>query len=66
MTPSGIEPGTFRLAAQCLNHCATISGPLSKNAKIKIHRAITSPVFYMYVNLASHTEGRKRAEGFQE
>ena len=23
MTPSGIEPGTFRFVAQYLNHCAT-------------------------------------------
>jgi hypothetical protein len=29
MTPSGIEPATFRFVAQYLNHCATISGPLS-------------------------------------
>jgi hypothetical protein len=28
MTPSGIEPATFRFVAQHLNHCATISGPL--------------------------------------
>jgi hypothetical protein len=28
MTPSGIEPPTFRFVAQYLNHCATISGTL--------------------------------------
>jgi hypothetical protein len=27
MTPSGIEPATFRFVAQYINHCATISGP---------------------------------------
>jgi hypothetical protein len=27
MTPSGIEPATFRFVAQYLNHCATTSGP---------------------------------------
>jgi hypothetical protein len=27
MTPSGIEPATFRFVAQYFNHCATISGP---------------------------------------
>jgi hypothetical protein len=28
MSPSGIEPATFRFVAQYLNHCVTISGPL--------------------------------------
>jgi len=27
MTPSGIEPGTFRFVAQHLNHCATAVPP---------------------------------------
>jgi hypothetical protein len=27
MTPSGIEPATFRFVAQYHNHCVTISGP---------------------------------------
>jgi hypothetical protein len=28
MTPSGIEPASFRFVAQYLNYCATISSPL--------------------------------------
>jgi hypothetical protein len=35
MTPSGIEPATFRFVAQYLNHCATISGPT--HVYINIH-----------------------------
>jgi hypothetical protein len=31
MTPSGIEPATFRFLAQYLNHWATIKGPLIKS-----------------------------------
>jgi hypothetical protein len=27
MTPSGLEPTTFRFVAKYLKHCATISGP---------------------------------------
>jgi hypothetical protein len=37
MTPSGIEPATFRFVAQYLNHCATISGPLLRDDDLKIH-----------------------------
>jgi NADH:ubiquinone oxidoreductase subunit E len=31
MTPSGIEPVTFRFVVQYLNHCATISGIAGAN-----------------------------------
>jgi hypothetical protein len=41
MTPSGMEPATFRFVAQYLNHCATISGPLMKNLKaLQLRREI--------------------------
>jgi hypothetical protein len=36
MTPSGIEPATFRFVAQYLNHCATISGPQIARYQIKL------------------------------
>jgi hypothetical protein len=36
MTPSGIEPATFRFVAQYLNHCATISGPRQWTYKVNI------------------------------
>jgi hypothetical protein len=37
MTPSGIEPATFRFVAQYLNHCATISDPrFSRHISIKV------------------------------
>jgi hypothetical protein len=54
MTPSGIEPATFRFVAQYLNHCATNSGPLWK--------LLVTPKFGNYlrrhvsegINLQSH------------
>jgi hypothetical protein len=40
MTPSGIEPATFRFVAQYLNHCATISGPLKPQKTLMKTRII--------------------------
>jgi hypothetical protein len=49
ITPSRIEPATFRFVAQYLNHCATISGPLPFQHRVaqfknvfKSHRTISS------------------------
>jgi hypothetical protein len=41
MTPSGIEPATFRFVAQYLNHCATISGLLA--GVCRTHKIIRNP-----------------------
>jgi len=39
MTPSGIEPATFRLVAQHLNHCATaVPPPLPPKVTLKLNR----------------------------
>jgi hypothetical protein len=43
MTPSGIEPETFRFVAQYLNHCATISG---------------LPYIYTHTHTHTHTTGK--------
>ena len=38
MTPSGIEPATFRFVAQHLNHCATVVP--NKHIYIYIYRCV--------------------------
>jgi hypothetical protein len=38
MTPSGIEPATFRFVAQYLDHCATISGPPQISSQLEIRQ----------------------------
>jgi len=38
LTPAGIEPATFRIVAQHLNHCATaVPNLLSLRMEIQIH-----------------------------
>ena len=37
MTPSGIEPATFRFVAQHLNHCATAVAPF-RNSNIAYYK----------------------------
>jgi hypothetical protein len=43
MTPSGIEPATFRFVAQYLNHCATISGPHNIDNTILSQKLVHCP-----------------------
>ena len=49
MTPSGIEPATFRFVAQHLNHCATAV----TNGKIRF--IIYYEYYYLHVSVAVTT-----------
>jgi hypothetical protein len=54
MTPSGIEPTTFRFVAQYLNHCATISGPRSPYGRyLDIFFAMTNVAHIKYEGLGA-------------
>jgi len=49
VTPPGIDPGTVRLVAQCLNHYAT-QGPLRARARAHTHtHTHTHTYIYIYI-----------------
>jgi hypothetical protein len=58
LTPSGIEPATFRFVAQYRNHCATISGPSVCHFDDLIDLLFSSSVIknlvFLYVRLWGH------------
>ena len=47
MTPAGIEPATFRLVAQHLNHCAT-AVPFLNYKYDKLNEEYKIPLFIYY------------------
>ena len=49
VTPPGIDPGTVRLVAQCLNHYAT-PGPLTCNVAVQI--STTSRCLLQYLPIS--------------
>jgi hypothetical protein len=51
MTPSGIEPTTFRIVAQYLKHCATISGPRSDCYWAEHFRKTLMSKAYLYITV---------------
>jgi hypothetical protein len=61
MTPSGIEPATFRFVAQYLNHCATISGPpINSGSKRKRMIIIIIIIIKIILFLLSTTTTQKQ------
>jgi hypothetical protein len=51
MTPSGMEPATFRFVAQYLNHCATISGPIHKQYVVVCRTGVVSSVSSILIHM---------------
>jgi hypothetical protein len=50
MTPSGIEPATFRFVAQYLNHCAT-AVPLMNWVRVTNFDRMWNTQYVMYLQL---------------
>jgi hypothetical protein len=48
VTPSGIEPVTFRFVAQYLNHCATISPPHMIGISLSLCGKCTGVMYHAY------------------
>jgi hypothetical protein len=56
MTPSGIEPATFRSVTQYLNHCATVSGPhVLHVCYVKVYVFYVSCVYFI-LYMKGHTK----------
>jgi hypothetical protein len=73
MIPSGIEPATFRFVAKYLNHCATISGPLSTATKpsnilhlVFIHHWYSNPELPLQVPASDTAKSNFRSYGLLE
>jgi hypothetical protein len=63
MTPSGIEPATFRFLSQYLNHCATISGPHTVEYKKNRSQYISLHALYCTWSPVLNLTERKEVNG---